>query len=91
MNKAELVRAISQRSGLTQKAAGQALDALVAVVSEALAGGDEVRVQDFGTFRVVVRKERAGRNPRTGEAVRIPGGPAPVFRPGTGLRRAVAG
>ena len=90
MNKKELVAAVAERSELTHAAAERVLDAFTEAVSEALSKGEEVSVVGFGSFTVKERAARSGRNPRTGEAIAIPAGRAPVFRPGKGLREAVS-
>lgn len=89
MNKAELVDAIAQKAGLTKAQAARALDAFIETVEEALQKGDSVILVGFGTFTVKERKERQGRNPRTGEPMTIPAAKVPTFRPGKKLKDAV--
>jgi DNA-binding protein HU-beta len=91
MNKADFVQAIAETMGSTQTEAGKSLDAVIAVISEALAKGDEVKLPGFGTFQVVDRAATEGRNPRTGEKIAIPASKQPKFKPGIELKRAVGG
>lgn len=89
MNKQELVAAVAQKSGLTKKDAGAAVDAFVSVVKDALKKGDSVRLIGFGTFMVRKRAKRKGRNPQTKEPITIPERLAPVFKPSNQLRNLV--
>ena len=90
MSKQDLVKAVAEKAGLTKKQAAAAVDAFIAVVKDALAGGDEVRLVGFGTFTVRTRAARKGRNPRTGELIQIPERKTPVFRPSSQLRALVS-
>lgn len=89
VNKAELIAAVAEKSELTQKDAGKAVNALISVISDALAEGDKVQLVGFGTFEVRHRAERKGRNPQTKEDIIIPATKAPVFKAGKGLKDAV--
>ncbi|OAA30109.1 integration host factor [Kosmotoga arenicorallina S304] len=89
MNKKELVAEIAERTGTTKKLAAEVLDSFVAVVGEKLAKGEEVKLVGFGTFEVAERKPRKGVNPRTKEAIQIPGGKVPKFRAGKELKEKV--
>ena len=89
MTKAELVAKIAEKTGLSKKDAELALNAFMDSVKEALAAGEKVSLVGFGTFEVVERAERKGRNPQTGEEITIPASKAPKFRPGKGLKDAV--
>ncbi|HHF08926.1 MAG: integration host factor [Thermotogae bacterium] len=89
MNKKELVAEIAERTGNTKKLAAEVLDSFVAIVGEQLAKGEEVKLVGFGTFEVAVRKPRKGVNPRTKEAIEIPGGKVPKFRAGKELKEKV--
>lgn len=89
MTKADLVTRVSEEAGISKKAAGLALDSLVAAIQEALKAGDKIRVTDLGSFGVVDRKARKGVNPRTGAAIDIPASKAPKFNPAKALRDAV--
>lgn len=89
MTKADLVAKVSE-TGITKKQAAAAVEATIAAVKEALAKGESVRLVDFGTFSVKMRKARTGRNPRTGKALKIPAKKVPTFSPGKGLKEAVS-
>jgi DNA-binding protein HU-beta len=89
MQKTELIRAVAERSGLTQLQVRQAIESLTAIVGETLAAGEKVSIPGFGTFDVRVRNERQGINPQTRERITIPSGRAPGFVPGVGLREKV--
>ena len=89
MNKTELVDAIAKKAGLTKAQAARALDAFLDTVEETLKQGGSVVLVGFGTFTVKERRERQGRNPRTGEPMVIPAAKVPAFRPGKKLRDAV--
>ncbi len=91
MNKAELVAAISAKTGDSKKATEDAINAFVAVVSEALKGGDKVQLVGFGSFEVRKRAARKGRNPQTKEEIKIPASKAPVFKAGKALKDLVNG
>ena len=91
MNKAELVDAIAADADLSKASAARALDAFIANVTKALAAGDSVSLIGFGSFSVVSRAAREGRNPRTGKPVKIKASKAPKFTPGKGLKEAVNG
>ena len=87
MTKAELVEKIHAKAGLPTKAkAEEALDAVVAALREALASGESVTFTGFGSFKVVERAARKGRNPRTGKEITIPASKVAKFTPGKGLR-----
>ena len=90
MNKSELVNAIAKATGLTKADAQRSLDAFIDVVSKSLKKRQSVRLVGFGTFTVSHRKARIGRNPQTGEEIRIPDRKVPVFRPGKELKHTVA-
>jgi len=89
MTKAELVAEIAQQAGITKKAAGIALDAVVDAVHGVLKKGGRMRVADLGTFSVVKRKARKGVNPRTGKPISIPATKAPKFTAAKALKDAV--
>ena len=86
MNKKDLVRAMAAKAGMKVVEAERALSAFMEAVTEALSGGEEVRLSGFGTFRVVERKPRRMKNPRTGEVMDIPAKRVVKFKPGSGLR-----
>lgn len=89
MNKTELVDAIAKETGLTKKDAGNALDAITETVSKALKKKDKVQLVGFGTFETSKRAARTGKNPQTGEAIKIPAAVVPKFKPGKALKDAV--
>ena len=89
MNKTELVDAIAKRSSLTKVDSKKALYALLDAVQGALVKGDAVQLIGFGTFKVSARKARQGRNPRTGEVIKIAASKVPVFSAGSALKDAV--
>ncbi|MBI5569928.1 MAG: HU family DNA-binding protein [Desulfomonile tiedjei] len=89
MTKADLVALVSEEAGISKKAAGIAVDSLVAAIQDALRGGEKIRVTDLGSFGVVQRKARKGVNPRTGKPIDIPASRAPKFSAAKALRDAV--
>ena len=86
MNKTELVAVAAEKTALTKK---DAEAVITAAIAGALRGGDDVRLVGFGTFGVRERAERTGKNPRTGELVKIPAATIPTFKPGKALKDAV--
>ena len=88
MNKGELIAKIAE-AGLSRKDAGVALDAAIAAIGDALAKGESVQLVGFGTFSVKERAAREGRNPRTGETVKIKAAKAPTFKAGKALKEKV--
>jgi DNA-binding protein HU-beta len=89
MNKQELIGAVAEAAGLTRGDAVKAVEAVFDTMSTVLARGDEVRLVGFGTFLVSQRKASTGRNPRTGEPMKIDASSQPKFKPGKGLKDAV--
>ena len=89
MNKTELVALVAQRAEITQKLAGEVVNAFTDIITETLATGEKVVVTGFGTFEVRTRVERKGKNPRTGEVITIPEQETPAFRAGKLLKQAV--
>ena len=89
MKKVELVEAVAAAAGLTKTDATKAIDATFAAITEALVKGDKVPLVGFGTFDVSERAARDGRNPRTGEVVKIAARKAVTFKAGTALKDAV--
>lgn len=89
MNKSDLVDAIAQSADISKAAAGRALDATVESIKKALKKGDTVSLVGFGTFKVGKRAARNGRNPRTGETIKIKAAKVPKFTAGKGLKDAV--
>jgi DNA-binding protein HU-beta len=89
MNKSELIDAIAESAGLSKAAAGSALDGALTAIKEALKNDDSVTLVGFGTFKVGQRAARTGRNPRTGEAIKIAAANVPKFSAGKALKDAV--
>lgn len=89
MKKVELVEAVAEKAGLTKADATRALDATLESITEALVKGDKVPLVGFGTFSVSKRAAREGRNPRTGETVKIAARKAVTFKAGSALKDAV--
>jgi len=89
MKKKEFVAKVSEKLGVSAAQASRIVDAVVDVVTDALARHDSVSLQGFGTFEVRERAARIGRNPRTGEAVEIAASKYPAFKPGKLLKDAV--
>jgi DNA-binding protein HU-beta len=89
VNKAELVAALETRLG-SRKAAADALEAVIDTIQRAVVRGEKVAISGFGSFEKAVRNARTGRNPRTGEKVRIKKTSVPRFRPGTAFKGYVA-
>ncbi len=89
MNRNDLVEAVSERTGLARSDAAQAIEAVLAAITEALRAGDTVTLSGFGAFVAKSRAARTGRNPRTGEPIAIPASRAPAFKAGKGLKDAL--
>jgi DNA-binding protein HU-beta len=89
MNKSELISKMAELAGVPKVQAEKLLDALIQAITEAVEKGSAVRLIGFGTFEVVRRAERAGRNPRTGEPLKIPEKKVVRFRAGKKLNKAV--
>ena len=89
MNRAELVAKIAEKSELTKKDSEKALNAFVESVTEALADKYKVQLVVFGTFETRSRAERTGRDPRTGNPIKIPASNTPAFKAGKALKDAV--
>jgi DNA-binding protein HU-beta len=89
MNKAELIDAIADSADLSKAAAGRALDSAIETITKALKKGDTVTLVGFGTFSVRKRGARTGRNPRTGEAIKIKASKVPGFKAGKALKDAI--
>lgn len=90
MNKTELVKSIAEKADITQKDAEKVLNAVTASIEEALAQGEKVQLVGFGTFEVRERNARTGRNPKTGEEIKIAAAKVPAFKAGKALKDSVA-
>jgi len=89
MNKGELVEKIAEGADITKASAGRALDSLISSITEELAGGGDVALVGFGTYKVNDRAARTGRNPQTGAEIQIAAAKAPAFKAGKALKDAV--
>jgi len=89
MTKTELIDAISSGAGLSKADAARALDATMEAIKKALKKNQKVTLVGFGTFSVSKRKARKGRNPKTGEAIKIPAAKVPKFTAGKGFKDAI--
>lgn len=86
MNKSQLIEAVAQNSGLKKSQAEAAVKAFTDAVTEALKAGDKVQLVGFGTFEVKARGERTGRNPKTGETIKVPASKHPAFSASKALK-----
>lgn len=89
MTKQELIDTVSDEVGLSKKDAGKAIDAMISSITKTLKKGDKVQLVGFGTFEVRKRSAREGRNPQTGQSIKIPARKTPAFKPGKALKEAV--
>ena len=90
MKKPELIKAVMEKLGLeVKKDAERAVDAVFETVFNSMSRGEDVNVSGFGIFKVAKRKERMGRNPATGESIKIAASVKPKFRPAKALKEAV--
>lgn len=90
MNKSELIEAVATKAALPKAAVGRALDALMEEIVAAVAKGDPVTLVGFGTFKTAARAARDGKNPKTGEKIKIKANTVPKFTAGTGFKERVA-
>lgn len=91
MRKQDLVKTIAQTTKQPESQVLAVVNATFDAIQDALAAGEEVTITGFGSFRISERGAREGRNPQTGERITIASRRSPSFRPGTQLKRAVAG
>jgi len=89
VNKADLIAQVANDSSLPKAQAATAVDATLDAITAALKGGDEVKIAGFGTFSVAERAASTGRNPKTGEPIKIAATKLPKFKAGKGLKDAV--
>jgi DNA-binding protein HU-beta len=89
MNKAQLVEKIAADAEISKAAASRALDAFTGAVTDTLKEGNSVALVGFGTFSVKARAARTGRNPQTGEEIKIAAANIPTFKAGKGLKDSV--
>lgn len=90
VTKADIVNQIAEATGLTKTDTSLVVEGMLASLSEAMQQGEHIEIRGFGTFKVVRRAPRTGRNPKTGKVVKIPARPVPVFKPSRELRHSVA-
>lgn len=86
MKKDELTTLVSGQAGITKKSAGEAINAVFENIASALEKGDSISLTGFGSFKVMERPAREGRNPATGEKIQIAASKAVKFTPGAGLK-----
>ncbi len=89
MNKADFISSVADCAELSKADAGRAVDAMVETITKALKKGDTVTLVGFGTFAIRKRAARTGRNPRTGQAIKIKASKNPAFKAGKALKDAV--
>ena len=90
MNKAELINAAAEKTGLSKKDTEATITAAIEVITEALAQSEKVQLVGFGSFEVKSRAARIGRNPRTKQQIEIPASKTPVFKAGKALKDTVS-
>ena len=90
MNKAELIAAVAEKTGMSKKDTETVIVAALNTITEARAVEEKVQLVGFGSFEVKKRAERTGLNPKTLETIAIPASKAPTFKPGKALKEAVA-
>ena len=90
MKKNELIVQVAENAGLSKASAAKAVDGVFDSIAKALKKGEAVRLVGFGTFLTVDRKATEGRNPRTGEKIKIAAARLPKFKAGKGLKQQVA-
>lgn len=86
MNKSELVEALANKTDTTKKVAEESLNAFIEIVTETLQKGDKIQLVGFGTFETRKRAARKGRNPQTGEEMKIDAATVPAFKVGKALK-----
>ena len=89
MTKKELISAVAEKAGLKKAAAEKAVNAAIEAVVEAISKGERVNIPGFGIFNIRERKERKGRNPRTGKEIKIPARKVVAFTAAKALKEAV--
>jgi len=89
VNKAELIEAVAESADISKAAASRAVDGMTKAITKALKKGDTVTLVGFGTFSVRKRAARQGRNPQTGEVIKIKASKQPVFKAGKALKDAI--
>lgn len=90
MNKTELVQKVAKKTGMPESKTNEAVTSMFDTIEQALMRQERVSLIGFGTFDVALRVARVGRNPQTGQEIKIPAAKLPRFRPGKTLKEAVA-
>jgi DNA-binding protein HU-beta len=89
MSKQHLIDAVAEKCDMTKDKAKDAVDAMLQAIVASMKGEQDIRIPDFGTFKVTKRKAREGRNPLTGKAIQIPASNVPKFTPAKKLKEAL--
>jgi len=89
MTKTELISKVAKEARITKVAAAKAIDCFTDAITKELKKGGRISLTGFGTFTVAKRKARTGRNPGTGESIKIPAAKTPKFKPGNALKEAI--
>lgn len=89
MNKAELIAAVAEKTGLSKKDGERAVTATFETIEQTIETGEKVQLVGFGVFDVKTREARVGRNPKTKEEIQIPASRVPVFKAGKAFKDAV--
>ena len=90
MNKAELISAVAEKTGLSKKDSEKAINATFDTITVAMEAGEKVQLVGFGAFDIKERASRIGRNPKTKEEIEIPASRVPVFKAGKALKDAIS-
>lgn len=90
MNKSDLISAIATATGASKTASAEMLDAVIETIETAVSSGDNVTLVGFGTFKAAARAAREGKNPKTGEKIKIAATTVPRFSAGAGFKAKVA-
>ena len=89
MNKIEFIQKVAKKAGATKKDASIMVNVIAEIITTTLAKGDTIQWKGLGTFKTTARKERMGRNPKTGKPMRIKASRTPSFKAGLALKKAV--
>jgi len=89
MNKSQLIEQVADRTEMSKRDAGEAVEAVLQTIEDHLSRGAEIAITGFGKFHVAERSARQGRNPRTGDRIEISAARVPRFSAGAGLKQAV--
>ena len=90
MNKAELINAVAEKTGLSKKDSEKAINATFDTITLSMEAGEKVQMVGFGAFDIKERAARIGRNPKTKEEIEIPASRVPVFKAGKALKDAIS-